>query len=211
MINAIEVSPHDPATAYVAVSRYKFNDFTPLAFKTTNYGGSWEPIAGGIPSEDWVRVVREDPTRKDLLYMGTETSMYVSFDGGKRWQNLQLNLPNTPITDLKVHSNDLVAATSGLSFWILDDLSPLQQIDDGVAGSEAYLFRPRPAHRVNAFGGFGGPDPRAGKNPPSGAIIDYYLKEAPESPIQLATRAKKREARRRPALAQRSYFLRRRG
>jgi hypothetical protein len=185
MINAVEISPHDPATAYIAVSRYKFNDFTPHAFKTTNYGKSWERIVDGIPEEDWVRVIREDPSRKNLLYMGTESSMYVSFDGGERWQSLQLNLPITPVTDLKVQSNDLVAATSGLSFWILDDLSPLQQIDDRLAGAEVYLFKPRPAHRVNVSGGFGGRDPRAGTNPPAGAIIDYYLKEAPESPIQL--------------------------
>jgi photosystem II stability/assembly factor-like uncharacterized protein len=187
MINAIEVSPHDPATAYVAVTLYKFNDFTPHAFKTTDYGKSWEGIVEGIPEEDWVRVVREDPVRKDLLYMGTESSMHVSFDGGKRWQSLQLNLPITPITDITVQSqsNDLVAATSGRSFWILDDLSPLQQIDASVAGSDMHVFKPRPAHRVNAFGGRGGGDPRAGANPPAGAIIDCYFKEAPESPIQL--------------------------
>ncbi len=143
MINAIDVSPHDPATAYVAVTRYKFNDFTPLAFKTNDYGKTWKQIMKGIPEEAWVRVVREDPKRRGLLYMGTELGVFVSFDDGESWDPLQLNLPVTPVTDLMVQerANDLVAATAGRSFWILDDLSPLQQIDESVKSGEGPPFR----------------------------------------------------------------------
>jgi hypothetical protein len=131
-------------------------------------------------------VVREDPVRKGLLYAGTETGIYVSFDDGKRWQSLQLNLPVTPVTDLKVQSDDLVAATQGRAFWILDDLSPLRQIDDEVSAAELHLFKPRDAHRVGGFGFFMMPGgPRLGNNPPPGAIIDYYLAEAPGSPVAL--------------------------
>ena len=177
VINAIEVSPHDPATAYIAFTRYKFNDFTPHIFKTTDYGASWEHLTEGLPEEAWVKVVREDPVRPDLLYAGTETGIYVSFDGGGYWQSLQLNLPNTPINDLIVQrrENDLVAATSGRSFWILDNLSPLQQAPD-VTGSEPHLFVPRHAYRLGSGGG-GGPASggNVGRNPPAGATIDFWL------------------------------------
>jgi hypothetical protein len=183
MINSIEASPHDPATAYLAVTRYKFNDFTPHIFKTADYGKSWERMVSGIAEDAWVRVVREDPARKGLLYAGTETGMYVSFDGGNRWQSLQLNLPVTPITDLKVQSNDLVAATQGRSFWILDDLSPLQQVDDEMAAAKVHLYRPRPAHRVAGAETVERQPPRLGKNPPNGAIIDFVIAEVPESPL----------------------------
>jgi len=179
LVNAISVSPHDPATAYVAYSRYKFNDFTPRAFKTTDYGQSWREISDGFADDAWVHVVREDPVRRDLLYAGTETGVYVSFNGGERWQSLQLNLPNTPINDLKVQrrENDLVVATSGRSFWILDDLSPLQQAGD-VAEGENYLFAPRHTYRLAGAGGRfrGGGE---GQNPPDGAIIDFVLGAEP--------------------------------
>ena len=178
MVNAIEVSPHDPATAYVAFTRYKFNDFTPHVFKTTDYGASWDDLTEGFPEEAWVKVVREDPVRAGLLYAGTETGVYVSFDGGEHWQSLQLNLPNTPINDLIVQrrENDLVAATSGRSFWILDDLSSLQQARD-LTGGESHLFAPRHAYRLASGGGGGGPGGggSVGQNPPSGAIIDFSL------------------------------------
>ncbi|MFQ5473681.1 MAG: WD40/YVTN/BNR-like repeat-containing protein, partial [Dehalococcoidia bacterium] len=176
LINAIEVSPHEPAAAYIAVTKYKFNDFTPLAYKTDDYGASWTRITDGIADEAWVRVVREDPKRRGLLYMGTETGMYVSFDDGERWQSLQLNLPVSPITDLIVQGpmNDLVAATSGRSFWILDDLSPLQQ---GADDDDIRLFEPRPAYRVQAGGGFGS-RANLGANPPRGAILDFMIDDA---------------------------------
>jgi photosystem II stability/assembly factor-like uncharacterized protein len=181
MINAIEVSPHDPSTAYVAVTRYKFNDFTPLAFKTNDYGKTWKSIANGIPEGAWVRVVREDPRRRGLLYMGTELGMYVSFDDGASWQSLQLKLPVTPITDLMVQEreNDLVAATAGRAFWILDDLSPLQQMTDEVEKAKVHLFAPRPAYRVERGFSFGSLQ-RMGKNPPAGAVIDFVLDEVKE-------------------------------
>ncbi len=180
MINAIDVSPHDAATAYVAVTRYKFNDFTPLAFKTNDYGKSWKPIVRGIPEEAWVRVVREDPKRRGLLYMGTELGAFVSFDDGENWQSLQLNLPVTPVTDLIVQeqSNDLVASTAGRSFWILDDLSPLQQMDELVKNARVHLVAPEPAHRVERGFGFGGG--AVGKNPPAGAILDFLVEEVSE-------------------------------
>ena len=179
LVNAVSVSPHDPATAYVAFNRYKFNDFTPRAFKTTSYGRNWTEIGDGFSDEAWVHVVREDPVRRNLLYAGTETGMYVSFDAGAHWQTLQLNLPNTPINDLRVHEreNDLVVATSGRSFWVLDELGPLQQATDVEEGAH-HLYRPRHAYRLAGGGGGSGGE---GRNPPNGAIIDFVLAELPDS------------------------------
>ncbi|HEX6201182.1 MAG TPA: hypothetical protein VF150_13030, partial [Thermoanaerobaculia bacterium] len=178
-INAIEVSPHDPAKAYVAVTRYKLGDYRPYAFKTSDYGATWTAIAGGIPegAGAWMRVVREDPERPGLLYAGTETGAWVSFDDGERWQPLELGLPVVPVTDLAVADGDLVAATQGRSFWVLDDLSPLRQVAaarEEVAGAELHLYQPEPAVRVGWGGGFG----RAvGQNPPVGVVLDYVLSE----------------------------------
>jgi photosystem II stability/assembly factor-like uncharacterized protein len=186
MVNAIDVSPHAPAAAYVTFSKYKFNDFSPLVFKTADYGKSWTRIVEGIAPEAWARVVREDPIRRDLLYLGTETGFYVSFNGGQRWTRLQLNLPVTPITDLRVHANDLIASTAGRSFWILDDLSPLQQWTEATPVAEVRLFKPRPAYRTRAFsGGFGGGNPRAGRNAPNGATIDFWLAKVPEGDVSV--------------------------
>ena len=177
-INAIEVSPHDPGTAYLAVTAYKFNDFTPHVFKTTDYGKRWTRLVDGIADEAFVRVVREDPMRKDLLYAGTETGIYISFNGGEQWQPFQLNLPVVPITDLKIQNNDLVVATQGRSFWILDDLSPLHQLNDQVADKNLHLFEPSDAYRI-ARGGR--PEANLGKNPPSGVILYYTLGELSDS------------------------------
>ena len=127
LINAIEVSPFDKATAYVAVNKYKFNDFTPLIFKTTDYGKTWIKITDGIPYGAYARVVREDNEVKGLLYCGTETGFYISYNGGQQWKPMQLNLPITPVTDLKLHENHLLAATQGRAFWVLDDLTPLRK------------------------------------------------------------------------------------
>lgn len=178
LINSIAVSPHDPATAYVAVTKYKFNDFTPHIFKTGDYGRSWTRIASGIEDDAWVRVVREDPVRRDLLYAGTELGMYISFDGGASWRKWQLNLPTVPVTDLTIHNNDLVAATQGRAFWILDDLSPVQQMTPAIAEAEVHLFAPRKTVRVL----WGGREPRGpvGANPPGGAQVYFTLKEVPE-------------------------------
>jgi photosystem II stability/assembly factor-like uncharacterized protein len=174
VVNEISVSPHDPATAYAAINKYKYNDFTPMAWVTHDYGDSWDEISEGFEADAWVHVVREDPRRAGLLYAGTETGIYVSFNGGEMWQSLQLNLPNTPINDLMVHprENDLVVATSGRSFWILDDLSPLQQAADVAEGAN-HLFAPRHAYRLAGGGGFGGGG--EGQNGPSGAVIDFVL------------------------------------
>lgn len=143
-VSMIEISKHDPATCYLAVNAYKMDDFSPYIFKTTDYGVTWSLLTQGIPREAFVRVVREDPNRRGLLYAGTETGAYVSFDDGGHWQPLQMNLPIVPITDMVVKNNDLVAATQGRSFWILDDLTLLHQLNDEVATSDMHLFAPRP-------------------------------------------------------------------
>ncbi len=180
LINAIEVSPHDKATAYIATTRYKFNDHTPALYKTTDYGRTWTNISKGIPYGAFTRVVREDDQRKDLLYAGTETGVYLSWDGGKNWSPFQLNLPVAPITDLRVHQGDLIAATSGRSFWILDDLGLLRQYNPKV--DSFALFRPEAAMLVNGRSelnssnpGFDGSNPERGVNPATGAVIYYHL------------------------------------
>ncbi len=181
-VHTIEVSPHDPATAYVCVFKYKTNDFAPYIFKTTDLGKTWKKITNGIPDRHFARVVREDPKRKDLLYAGTEWGVYISFDGGERWQPLQLNLPIVPVNDLKIKNNDLVAATAGRAFWILDDLTPLQQLGETVAKADLHLFRPRDTYKLN---GGDGEMPGMGKNPPAGAMIYYYLKAKTDSTLML--------------------------
>ncbi|MEE8523607.1 MAG: glycosyl hydrolase, partial [Thermoanaerobaculia bacterium] len=175
-VNSIEISPHDPATVYLAVTAYKLGDFTPHLFKSTDYGISWQRLVDGIAEDAFVRVVREDPARAGLLYAGTETGLYVSFDGGEHWQPFQLELPVVPITDLTIRDHDLVAATQGRAFWILDNLTPLHQINDLVRESDVHLFKPRDAVRFPASSRKALPN--TGENPPAGAIIDYYLSEA---------------------------------
>ncbi len=181
-VNTVEASPHDAGAAYVALTAYKFNDFTPMAFKTSDYGESWDRITDGIPAEHWVRVVREDTEHRGLLYAGTELGVFVSFDDGDEWQPLQLDLPITPITDLKVHQGDLIAATQGRAFWILDDLSPLRQAHaygPAIVGADAWLFEPRDAYRQGGGGGFGGGGSGPiGRNPPSGAVVHFKLNES---------------------------------
>jgi photosystem II stability/assembly factor-like uncharacterized protein len=179
-VNTIEVSPHSRGRVFVTVHRYRQDDFAPYVFRTDDYGENWDEIAGGngIPDRHFVRVVREDPVRRGLLFAGTEYGMYVSFDDGGHWQELQLNLPVSPITDMKVHRGDLVIATQGRSFWILDDLSPLRQIDQAMGIDTPHLFTPAEAYRARLSGG--GPDGR-----PSGAIFYYYLPELPEASVAL--------------------------
>lgn len=178
IINSIEVSPHDPATAYIAVMRYKFNDLSPIAYKTSNYGASWTKITNGFDDPNgFVRVIREDPKVKGLLYAGTETGLYISPNDGGNWVKFQLNLPVVPINDLTIRQNDLVAATAGRAFWILDDLSSIQQ-SAGKNLSQTQLFQPKNQYRI-----LGGSAPiEAGKNPPAGVIFDYFLpEEIPDS------------------------------
>jgi photosystem II stability/assembly factor-like uncharacterized protein len=179
-VNAIDVSPEDAGTAYVAATMYKFDDYRPYIYKTHDYGKTWTKIVDGIPDGAFSRVVREDPVRRGLLYAGTETGMYVSFDDGAHWQPFQLNLPVVSIQDLTVHGNDLVAATQGRAIWILDDLSPLRQWSEAIGKSDAHLFKPAPALRLSGyFSFFGGGLPRGlavGANPPIGAVINYWVK-----------------------------------
>ena len=174
-VSLIEASPRQAGTAYMAVERHKMDDFAPYIFKTTNFGKSWTELVNGIPGDDYVHAVRVDPRRPGLLFAGTEKGMYVSFDDGAQWQPLQLNLPPAPVNDLVVKNNDLVVATHGRSFWVLDDITPLEQYSDAIAQQEAHLFTPAPAsHTI-----FRQPFFRVsnvGKNPPGGAVIDYWLK-----------------------------------
>ncbi len=177
-VNAIELSEHAEGRAFAAVHRYREDDFRPYVFRTDDYGESWKLITddNGIAEHHFVRAIREDPIRRGLLYAGTEYGMYVSFDDGSSWQSLQLNLPVSPITDLQVQRGDLVVATQGRSFWILDDVSPLRQLELGGDGEEPLLFRPADAYRARVSGG--GPEGR-----PSGAILYYYLPEQTEQAV----------------------------
>lgn len=179
-INAIDASPHDPGTAYIAAVRYKLDDFAPYVYVTRDYGRTWKRITAGLPGNSFVRVVREDPVRKGLLYAGTETGVWVSFDAGERWQSLQRNLPTVPITDLLVKGDDLCAATQGRSFWILDDVTPLRQITPEVAKRDMHLFAPATAIRT---GGFSVPRQDAGSNPPRGATVRWWLAKAPADSV----------------------------
>ncbi len=182
LVNAIDISPHEPGTAYIATTRYKFNDYTPALYKTTNYGKSWTNISKGIPYGAFTRVVREDAKRKNLLFAGTEKGIYISWDGGGNWEPFQLNLPVTPITDLKVHQGDLIVATSGRSFWILDDLEALAQYNP--SSSDLSIMRPEVAYN-GSWGSplsgkatkFKGTHPFQGVNPANGMVLYYHLPE----------------------------------
>ncbi|MEM7033105.1 MAG: glycosyl hydrolase [Chloroflexota bacterium] len=214
MIQIIEQSSFDPATVYVAASRHKMDDYQPYLYKTTDYGQSWQKITSGIPDDAFTRVIREDPSRQGLLYAGTETGLYISYDAGASWHNFQLNLPICPIYDLKIKENDLVAATHGRAFWILDDITPLHQLSDEVLANPAHLFAPRTTVRSvpvwydsegkpgkNYAIGFGSITPYletktpentlkrrfldAGQNPPYGVIITYHLQDTPDEPVTL--------------------------
>ena len=183
MVNSLDPSPHEPGGAYITLSRYKFDDFAPYIYKTTDYGESWTRIDAGVAAERpeaWARVVREDPERRGLLYAGTELGMYMSFDDGASWRSLDLNLPLTQITDLRVQAGDLAVATQGRGFWVLDDLSPLRQWAAAEAAEDHHLFTPATAYRVSA--GLGGPvgPTTVGQNKPPGVAIDYVLGGAPE-------------------------------
>jgi photosystem II stability/assembly factor-like uncharacterized protein len=189
-INSIDASPHEAGAAYVAATMYKSDDFKPYLYKTSDYGKTWKKIDTGIPDGAFTRVIREDPARRGLLYAGTETGMYISFDDGERWQPFQLNLPYVPITDLAVHrrEKDLVVATQGRSFWILDDLSVLHQLTDAqrAGGGETTLLKPEDAYRMPGAGGFAlPPTATVGANPANGVVVYYYLKSRPASDVTL--------------------------
>jgi photosystem II stability/assembly factor-like uncharacterized protein len=215
LISIIEASPHDPATAYVAATRYKHDDFQPYLYKTNDYGQTWTQIIGGIPENDFTRVIRADPACRGLLYAGTETGIYVSFDDGVNWRRMGGNLPAVPIHDLAVKNNDLVVATHGRAFWILDDLTLIHQLADAPAEAAVQLFRPRDSYRFVKIPGYGfppvpgknyssanaliptynftkTPDEQtkqtfidAGANPPDGVILHFVLKEQSKEKISL--------------------------
>jgi len=180
LITSIEVSPHHPGEAYVVATRYKFNDPTPLVYHTSDYGQTWSLITRGIEATHFVRVVREDPVKEGILYAGTEHGLYISFNKGERWFPFQLNLPVCPIRDMTIKNNDLVLATGGRAFWILDDLSPLQQSMGQLPRYEAKLFKPNDSYRVEA-GAAGGE--QVGQNPLNGVIINYHLPYKMDSSI----------------------------
>jgi photosystem II stability/assembly factor-like uncharacterized protein len=187
LISMVEASHFDPATAYVAVDRHEENDSRPHIFITRDSGKTWSETVAGIPARSFVRVVREDPKRKGLLYAGTETAAYVSFDDGAHWSSLQNKMPVTSVRDMVVHGDDLVVCTYGRAFWILDDLTPLRQLNHPL--TTTFLFEPEKALRVRRDQNGDTPIPPelpAGTNPPDGAIIDYYLNAAPNSDIQMS-------------------------
>ncbi len=185
LVSLIDASPHTAGTAYVAIDRHKLDDYRPYAFKTADYGKSWSKITTGLPENSYVHAVKEDPKRKGLLFAGTENGIYVSFDDGAHWQSLKLNLPTTPIHDLTVKNDDLVVATHGRAFWILDDISPLRQMNATTASEDAHLYQPATAIRYRGPGFALPATVPVGANPPSGVIIDYFLKSAPKDAVQL--------------------------
>ncbi len=185
-VGTIDVSPHDPATAYVAAWRYKLDDTTPYLFKTNDYGSSWQRITSGIPSHDFTRVIREDTQRRGLLYAGTESGLYISFDDGANWQRWQGNLPVVPVYDLQVKGDDLIAATHGRSFWILDDLTPLRLLSADVAGAAAHLFTPRVTVRTRPLPGAGRASALGQKNYSMGlgAAFTYVEQKSPDGEVK---------------------------
>ncbi|HEX5506263.1 MAG TPA: glycosyl hydrolase [Thermomicrobiales bacterium] len=215
LISIVEQSPHDPATAYVAATRYKHDDNRPFLLKTNDYGQTWRAITNGIPADDFTRTIREDPKQRGLLFAGTETAVYVSFDDGGHWQRLGGNVPVVPIHDLGIKDDELILATHGRSFWILDDLTPLRQIAARGAADAVTLFPPKPTHRVVGGRGFPAQSPAglnfrrggalvvtyrqrqkptgettteyldAGQNPPEGVQVFYYLAEQPHGEVKL--------------------------
>jgi hypothetical protein len=190
-INSLDASAHDAATAYVAATMYKWDDFKPYLYKTSDYGKTWKKITSGIPDGAFTRVIREDPNKRGLLYAGTETGLYLSFDDGEHWHSMQFNLPVVPITDLAVQrrEKDLVAATQGRSFWVFDDLPLLHQFKDrGGYGaiSETRLFRPEESYRMPGSSSAAlSPTAAVGRNPASGLVVYYSLKSRPENEISL--------------------------
>ena len=177
LINSIETSPHQKGTAYISATRYKFNDYAAYTYKTTDYGETWTKINDGVQADDFIRVIREDKKVKGLLYAGGERGFYVSDNGGAKWKKTQLNLPVVPVTDLILYNNDMIAATAGRAFWILDDVSAIQQ---GILENKSLkIFTPKVTYHFNSSGGIPGLDAgRAiGQNPPDGVIIDFTLPE----------------------------------
>jgi photosystem II stability/assembly factor-like uncharacterized protein len=178
MIHSIEVSPHDKATVYISASRYKFNDYSNMTYKSVDYGKSWTKIGAGVEADDFIKVIREDKKTKDLLYAGAERGFYISFNGGNTFSKFQLNLPVVPVTDLAIRDNDLVAATAGRAFWILDDIGAIQQTK-GNFDASTKIYSPKATYRLSSVSipEYLGDIPGLGRNPSNGVILDYYLPE----------------------------------
>ncbi len=187
-IGILEASHFDANTAYAAVDRHRLEDYQPYIYRTRDAGRTWQKIISGLPTEVYVNTVREDPGRKGLLFAGTELAVFVSFDDGDYWQSLQLNLPPSSMRDFTIHGDDLVVGTHGRSIWVLDDITPLRQISAPTAAEPAHLFTPQAAIRMRAGSSDGTPLPKGtpiAENPPTGAILDYWLKAAPAQPVTL--------------------------
>src|SRR5437016_3901341 len=183
-VSLIEPSHFDAGAAYLAAYRYQQDDVAPYRFKTAAYGKQWTKVVTGIPAAAYQRAIRQDPVRRGLLFAGTETGIYVTFDDGGRWQPLQLNLPRSSVRDLAVHGSDLIVATHGRAFWVLDDISPLRQLSPSLRGERVHLFAPEPA--VRFLGGrSAGPLPTAGENPFPGAAVTYWLQQKPTGDVAL--------------------------
>ncbi len=175
-VQIIEPSPHRAGSAYYATHRYLLGDYKPYIYRTDDYGASWTLLTNGnngIPADWPTRAVREDPDREGLLYAGTEFGMFISFDNGARWQTFDLNMPNVPITDMKVHHKDLVVSTQGRAFWILDNVSSLQQLTAQSSPDEVRLYKPRDGYRTDIGAGLLGP------------MIEYYLPAGTEGPVAI--------------------------
>ncbi len=194
LVSMIDASPFDKGTCYAAVNRYKVDDHAVYIFRTTDYGKTWTKIGNGIPQGHYVRVVREDPNKRGLLYAGTEHGVYVSFNGGEQWQSLQLNLPITPIHDLVIQKRekDIVVATHGRAFWILDDVTPLHHIADDIAKTDidifsdnVYLYAPRQTYRMEGGTSFSMRGGKVGQNAPNGVVVQYYLKNKPQGEVKV--------------------------
>jgi hypothetical protein len=184
----MEASHFEAGAAYAAVDRHRLEDLRPYLYRTRDFGESWQQVSSGIPEGNFLNCVREDPLRKGLLYACTEKGVYVSLDDGDSWQSLQLNMPTTSIRDLVVHGDDLVIGTHGRSFWILDDATPLRQMNAQVTAADLWLFKPATAYRVRPGSDEGTPvpmDEALADNPPDGAVIDYWLKEKSKGRVEL--------------------------
>jgi hypothetical protein len=178
MINGIEVNPFIKGSAYIVGTKYKSGDYQPYLYKTENYGDSWKKITNGIGEESFTRALRADPKRKGLLYAGTEKGMYVSFDDGENWESFQQNLPIVPITDLAIKNDNLIAATQGRSLWIIDDLTPLHQLNSSLLKQNLVLYKPKDAY--NMSGGNGKTSRTAGTNHAGGVAVNYFIKKENE-------------------------------
>src|SRR3954454_1034877 len=185
-VTGIEASHFDYGTAYASVDRHQLQDFEPYIYRTRDLGKTWTKITAGLPPGVYVHVVKEDPTQKGLLFAGTERGAFISFDDGDHWQPLQLNLPVTSVRDFAIYDNDLIVGTHGRGIWVIDDISPLRQVNEIVLKSDAYLFKPSETTLYNQGGDNGTPyqkdEPQA-SNPGSGVMIDYYLKGDATGPV----------------------------